>query len=101
LVHGNQKQLRGDNTMFRPNLVLAAAFLAASLAAYADAPPPGDGEDEIVCKRVEETGSRLKSRKICRTESEWKAMRDGAKDFMKDVDKGASTQPRDLGAGGS
>ena len=87
--------------MVKSAQVLAAALLAASLAAFADAPPPGDAQDEIVCKRVEETGSRLKSRKICKTESEWKAQRDGAKDFMKDVDRASSTQPRGLGNGGT
>lgn len=53
-------------------LLLAAATVAAQQPPVA--PPPthtqSDG-DKIVCKRIEETGSRLSSSKVCMTKSQW------------------------------
>jgi len=74
----------------------AAAILTASVAAQAqpagrvheDAPmsgppapapaPPAKKKDPVICKRQEETGSRLGGKSVCMTKSQWDAQRTDA-----------------------
>ena len=82
--------------MARIPLLLAGLCLGMSLSAVAaDTPPasaPSD-DDKIVCKRYQETGSRVRRKEICKTRAEWRAEQEGAKEFMKDVERRGSTQP--------
>jgi len=64
--------------------VALAAFLALGAApAIAQAPSAGTAPasakaqdpDKKICQRVEETGSRLGDRRICKTRAEWAAER--------------------------
>jgi hypothetical protein len=58
------------------------ALLAFSVPAQADnsgaAQPPAakaedDGQNKVVCRRVEAIGTRLSAKKVCRTKGEWDA----------------------------
>ncbi len=59
----------------------ALALLALSAPAYAesnDTPAPqtkveDDGQNKIVCRRVEAIGTRLSSKRVCRTKGDWDA----------------------------
>lgn len=69
--------------MIKPLFVSGAlALLALSAPAYAgnssDTPAPqtkveDDGQNKVVCRRVEAIGTRLSSKKVCRTKGEWDA----------------------------
>lgn len=60
-----------------------------------------DKSDEVRCKRVVVTGSRL-GKSVCHTEEEWAAMERAAKEAMRDYDANSRTQPRPelMGLGG-
>lgn len=63
---------------------------AQTLAAAPSTPNP---DDEIICKKVEVFGSRVRKSKLCRTKKEWKLEAQAAKDFTKGIDKGTAAQP--------
>ena len=52
---------------------LACAPAAAQTAPAAPAPAPAarSGMDEVVCQKEQVLGSRLQSRRVCRTRAEW------------------------------
>lgn len=51
-------------------------FLGLLLAAGGDAAvQPAQSADPVICRSESETGSRLKSRKVCMTKSQWAAKR--------------------------
>ncbi|HYJ53363.1 MAG TPA: hypothetical protein VEW04_09330 [Allosphingosinicella sp.] len=60
-------------------LLLAAAAALTAGAAYAQAPaagsttPTADGPDpnEMICRRVQDSGSRLNASRICMTRQQW------------------------------
>jgi hypothetical protein len=58
---------------------ISAAFflLTSAQAAPAAAPPtpPAQDADPVICQRIEETGSRLGSRKVCMRKSQWAEQR--------------------------
>ena len=60
-------------------LLLAAGMLALSAPVLAgeasNSPPQADGQ-KMRCKRIGETGSNVRHQKVCRTEREWKMIRD-------------------------
>lgn len=55
-------------------LAFAIAFAATSTADAAPSPPAEVKEERKICMREESTGSRLGSKRICKTAAEWKAM---------------------------
>ena len=65
---------------------------AASTAASAK-PAAATGDDEIVCKKQEVFGSRVRKTKICRTKREWQMESQAAKDYTKGINKGSSPGP--------
>ena len=67
-----------------------ASEAAQTLAAAPSTPNP---DDEIICKKIEVFGSRVRKSKLCRTRKEWKLEAQAAKDFTKGIDKGTSAQP--------
>lgn len=52
-----------------------------------------DPDDEIICKKEDVFGSRVRRVKVCRTKKEWQLEAQGAKDFTKGIDKGTAPQP--------
>ncbi len=59
-------------------LALAAMTAPVVANASSDTPAPqtkveDDGQNKIVCRRVEAIGTRLSSKKVCRTKGEWDA----------------------------
>lgn len=60
--------------------LLLLADAAPALAPASDTPSANSKESDqnrIVCERYEETGSRLASRRICKTVREWQEQRSG------------------------
>lgn len=51
-----------------------------------DSTPPPKAGQKIRCKKTAVTGSRM-TQTVCHTEEEWSAMRDGARTFMRDIEK--------------
>lgn len=63
----------------RALMILAAGLLATPAAILAQQPAPAavagaatDPGDEIVCRKVKETGSLVKARRTCHSRAEWK-----------------------------
>ena len=51
--------------------MLTALILAAVSGQPVQAAPPATDLHKVVCKRLDQTGSRLGSKKICLTKAEW------------------------------
>ena len=68
-------------------LFMAAA--AASPPATANAQPPQNRNqaEKKICKTDDFVGSRI-PRRVCKTEAEWKAGRDEARDAMNEISRG-------------
>ena len=63
-------------------IVSAAVLLAAGVPALAQAAsnttaPKDNDPNKVVCERYEEIGSRLGTRKVCKTVREWEEFRTG------------------------
>ena len=65
-----------------PRLFTIALLLATTTIAHA-APPPQDAperaadpRDKVICKRFAETGSLVRSNRICKTKADWQRDRD-------------------------
>ncbi|HEU5286322.1 MAG TPA: hypothetical protein VFU20_07425 [Sphingomicrobium sp.] len=67
--------------MLRPFLMLALLITAAPALALDAAAPPAAAKAKDpkrkICEPVEETGSRLSSKRICLTAEQWEAQRGG------------------------
>ncbi len=84
-------------------LVALIGALSMTAAAYADTPtttPDQGEEDKLICKSVQQTGSRLRKQKVCLTAEDWRARRELTQKTMRDNDKrntagpGGQTLPR-------
>lgn len=53
--------------------------------------PAASDDEEVVCKKVPVTGSRLQKEKVCRTRAEWKAQSEGTKSTMRDIERQGAT----------
>jgi hypothetical protein len=56
--------------------------------------------NELVCKRIAETGSRVKKVKVCKTRAEWDAIAEDAKSTAKDINRKGSAGAPDPRMGG-
>jgi hypothetical protein len=54
---------------------------------------PHAGDEEIVCKKIQMTGTRLRKGKVCKSQKEWRELANSARDVMKRNDRKRSTQP--------
>ena len=73
--------------------VAPAAPVAAAVAPAAPAATVAAAdEDPMVCKKVTETGTLGRKKKVCMTASEWEQRRNAARDFMRRVYSGAGAQ---------
>ena len=78
------------------SLVIAATLLAGAAPASAQTAPADPATDQstaapkakdpnrMICEKVEEIGTRLGGRKVCRTSAEWDAARRAAKGQVDD-----------------
>ncbi|WP_147652517.1 hypothetical protein [Vulcaniibacterium gelatinicum] len=105
----------------KPNLMPVAGLLLAAGAASAASQPPAPGRpaggsvvpavtqapgeettqedgDKVRCKRMATTGSRV-GKMVCHTEEEWAAMRQGARQFLRDIDAAGGPAPFGEGKG--
>jgi hypothetical protein len=57
------------------------------------APQAQTADDRIVCKRVEQTGTRLRKGKVCKTLSQWRAQEAAARKILTDADKRGAPGP--------
>lgn len=51
------------------------------------------GDNEIVCKKIQVTGSRVRKEKVCKSQREWREIAAAARAMMKRNDRKSSTQP--------
>jgi Ni/Co efflux regulator RcnB len=58
--------------------VATAATFSATAAAAADSPQKSSG-DRMVCRTLDESGSRTRSNRVCKTKSEWERAENAAK----------------------
>ena len=77
-----------------------SALVVSSAAAMAQGPAPttatakaGASEDpnEMVCRREQEIGSRLNSRRVCRTRAEWAAIREQTRQVVNRIQEQRGT----------
>jgi hypothetical protein len=71
----------------------AAKAEAATATAASAKPAAATGDDEIVCKKQDVFGSRVRKTKICRTKREWQMEAQAAKDYTKGINKGSAPGP--------
>jgi hypothetical protein len=58
-------------------------------------------EDPMVCKKITETGTLGRRKKLCMTASQWDEQRKNARGIMRGIDSGAGAQgPGGVPAGG-
>lgn len=84
-------------------LVAAVGVLSMAAAAYADPPKTASAEgdeEKLICKTVQQTGSRLRKQKECLTAEDWRARREQTQKTMRDNERrntagpGGQTLPR-------
>lgn len=73
--------------------VTPAPVATAPKAESATAQTTPNPDDEIICKKIDVFGSRVRKAKLCRTRKEWNLEAQAAKDYTKGVDKGTAAQP--------
>ena len=82
-----------ESEMNRLAILCVAAAASAGLAqALADPPArktrEGEGDTgQIVCKSAPEIGSRLRSRRVCRTRAEWAELQAQSRDVVDEVQR--------------
>ena len=55
----------------------------------------------MVCKKITETGTLGRRKKLCMTASQWEEHRKAARGVMRSIDAGAGAQPGQNVGGGS
>ena len=78
--------------------ILTASFAFAPAALAAETAAPGAPvaapvEEKEICRKVEVTGSRLGSKKICKTKAQWQAIDNRSEAEMRDLDQKSRIQP--------
>jgi hypothetical protein len=58
-------------------------------------------EDRMICKKITETGTLGRRKKLCMTASQWEDHRKAARGVMRSIDAGAGAQPGQNVGGGS
>ena len=75
----------------QPAAAAAPAAPAAPAATVAAADAAAD-EDPMVCKKITETGTLGRRKKVCMTASQWDEQRKNARGIMRGIDSGAGAQ---------
>jgi hypothetical protein len=75
-----------------PAPAATAAPVAAAAPAAAAATVAAAEEDPMVCKKITETGTLGRKRKVCMTAAQWEQQRKNARGIMRGIDSGAGAQ---------
>ena len=59
-----------------------------------------DEQDRVICKKVTETGTLGRKKKLCMTAEQWDAHRQAARSTMRGIDNAAGTQDSGVPGGG-
>jgi hypothetical protein len=65
-------------------LFLAISALAADVPPAQPAAEPAPKRERIICRRLEQTGTRMGGREVCRTQSQWDYDKTSAQDVLRD-----------------
>jgi hypothetical protein len=76
-----------------PALLFATATMAEDQAPAKPTQAQAADDSPVVCKRVAVTGSRVKKEKVCKTQRQWDAYSQRAKEFMRGIERRGTTQP--------
>jgi len=68
-------------------LFMAAAAAASPTSVGTQPPQPAAKKEKMICKSDDFVGSRI-PRRICKTEAEWQACKESAKDTMNEISRG-------------
>ena len=83
-------------------IAIVAAFCSAQVAAQPAAPPPvsiaiapaaADPGAEIVCRKVKDTGSLIRTKKTCHTKSQWAYIADQNQRFGRQMVEDGTGRP--------
>lgn len=82
-------------------VAFAAALAVCITPAIAEAPAAGtaaptakqDDPDKKICERVEETGTRLGGRRVCKTKAEWAAERAASREEIERAQRNVDYRP--------
>ena len=69
---------------------MISLLLAIAIAADPPSAPPSKDapKDKMICRHVEETGTRMGGRSICKLESEWRSEEQSAQDIASQRQRG-------------
>jgi hypothetical protein len=65
-------------------LFLAISALAADVPPAQPAAEPAPKRERMICRRLEQTGTRMSGREVCRTQSQWDYDERSARDVLRD-----------------
>ena len=75
------------------SLVLGAALIAAPAQASGGTSEASADQEELVCKKVLETGSLVRKTKVCLTRAQWEKQARGHSQYGRDLQDALSTRP--------
>ena len=80
----------GNRTTLLAAMTTSLALAASPVLAQAQTnsqPAPSSTKDpnRIICQRIEETGSRVASKKVCMTAQQWEEKRRGDREYLEDA----------------
>lgn len=66
--------------------MLTFLLLTAAIATHSPSaePPIAPKRERMICRRLEQTGTRMSGREICRTQSQWEYDKSSAQDVLRD-----------------
>lgn len=77
-------------------LAILASVLAGIGITYAgeeSTAPAAGAQEKLICKKVQQTGSRLRSQKVCLTEADWRAKRLQSQQYLQDNERRRAAGP--------
>ena len=82
--------LAGSSATLLVAMTASLAFAAPALAQAQNSGQPAPASKDkdpnrLICQRVEETGSRVASRKVCMTAQQWEEKRRADREFLEDA----------------
>jgi len=72
----------------KTTVLCALVLLPAPLLAQQQEPPspaPSNDPNQVICRMISDTGSRLRRTRVCRTRAGWEDLRRMQRDFNEDV----------------
>lgn len=71
--------------------VLATTLILLPTASFAAETPKKDPRSRVVCRTLDESGSRTRSARVCKPLAEWEAEENRAKQKAMDLERGTTT----------